>query len=72
MYIKLKHCCQCYMRIKHEAKPSAILALRLSTECLCYSYTMGMNGLPDMYTQSLRVYISGKPRITWYYNCYVP
>ena len=27
------------------------------------SYTMGMSGLPDIYTRGLRVYISGEPRV---------
>ena len=27
------------------------------------SYTMGMSGLPDIYTRSLRVYISGEPQV---------
>ena len=31
--------------------------------CTCYSYTMDTSGLPDMYTLSPRVYISGKPRV---------
>ena len=26
-------------------------------------YTMGTNGLPDIYTRGLRVYISGKPQV---------
>ena len=27
------------------------------------SYTMGMSGLPDIYTRGPRVYISGEPRV---------
>ena len=30
---------------------------------ICYSCNMGTSGLPDMYTRSPRVYISGKPRV---------
>ena len=56
------------MTIKHEAKPSALLALRPRDECfiLCIaqgryiyiiyvnSYTMGTSGLLNMYTLSSR------------------
>ena len=46
----------------------------------CYSYTMGMSGLPDMYTRSMRaagpraegVHIRQTTKYTWYNNSYAP